>query len=63
MSPVFPLPTAARSVRPHDAKAATRLARELAIPAPLARVLAARGVLTPDEARYMVDWVLKGAIN
>ncbi len=55
MSPVFPLPTAARSVRPHDAKAATRLARELAIPAPLARVLAARGVLTPDEARMWLE--------
>ena len=55
MSPAFPSPRVTRSLRPHDSEAAARLERELAIPAPLARVLAARGIVSPAEARAWLE--------
>jgi len=47
----FPPPRVTRRLRPHDAGAAALLVRELGITEPLARVLAARGFVSPFEAR------------
>ena len=55
MTPAFPPPRVTRSLRPQDPEAAIRLASALGIPAGLARVLAARGVVEPDEARAWLD--------
>lgn len=55
MTPAFPPPRVTRSLRPQDPEAARRLAAELAIPPALARVLAARGIADPDEARGWLD--------
>lgn len=51
MTSAFPPPRVTRRLRPHDAGAAALLVRELGIAAPLARVLAARGFVSPVEAR------------
>ena len=55
MTRAFPPPRVSRSLRPHDPAAATRLARELGIPDAVARVLAARGITSPREARAFLE--------
>ena len=51
MTSAFPPPRVTRRLRPHDAGAAARLVQELGVAAPLARVLAARGFVSPAEAQ------------
>lgn len=55
MTRAFPPPRVSRSVRPHDPEAAARLGRALGLPRAVARVLAARGIASPDEARAWLD--------
>ena len=55
MTPAFPPPRVTRSLRPQDPEGATRLSAALAIPPALARVLAARGIADPGEARRWLD--------
>lgn len=55
MTSAFPPPRVSRSLRPHDEGAAGLLTRELGIPPALARVLAARGILTASEARAWLE--------
>jgi len=51
VTPAFPPPPVSRSLRPFDPEVAARLARELGLVPALARVLAARGFASADEAR------------
>lgn len=55
MTPVFPPPRVSRSLRTHSAEVADHLARELDIPAALARVLAGRGIITTGEASAWLE--------
>ena len=55
MTSAFPPPRVTRRLRPHDAGAAALLVRELGVAAPLARVLAARGFVSPVEARAWLE--------
>lgn len=55
MTPAFPPPRVSRSLRTHSAEVAERLARALGIPDALARVLAARGIASEDEARAWLE--------
>lgn len=57
MTPAFAPPRVSRSLRPQDPEAAARLAGVLGVPGALARVLAARGISSPAEAR---DWLEPG---
>ena len=51
----FPPPRVSRSIRPHDPDAAARLVTALGLPPAVARVLAARGIESPGEARAWLD--------
>ena len=57
MTPAFPPPRVSRSLRPHDPAAAARLGEDLGLPDAVARVLAARGIVSPEEARA---WLAPG---
>ena len=56
VTPAFPPPRVSRSLRPHDPGVAEQLARSLsACPSALARVLAARGIASAEEARAWLE--------
>ncbi len=55
MTPAFAPPRVSRSIRTHSADVAERLVRALGIPDALARVLAARGIASADEARAWLE--------
>ncbi|MFN7987471.1 MAG: single-stranded-DNA-specific exonuclease RecJ [Thermoanaerobaculia bacterium] len=55
MTPAFPPPRVSRSLRPHDPDAAARLHRALGVPDAVARVLAARGFVSPEQARAWLE--------
>ena len=55
MTPAFPPPRVSRSLRVHSAGVARLLARELRLPDALARVLAARGIRSTEEARAWLE--------
>lgn len=55
MTPAFPPPRVSRSARVQAPDVAKLLARELGIPEALARVLAARGITSTEEARAWLE--------
>ena len=55
MTRAFPPPRVSRSLRPHDPDVAARLGTALGLPPAVARVLAARGIGSPEEARARLD--------
>lgn len=55
MTAAFPPPRVSRTLRPQDPEGATRLERALGVPPPLARVLAARGLSSPEAARSWLE--------